>query len=81
MKKNLLYLFFCCLLIPLQSRSQSANLISYGTEHGLPQSSIYSMVQDSIGNLWLGRQRSCHQSRGQEARSSTSCALDFPAGS
>ncbi len=34
--------------------AQTLNLNQYGLEDGLPQSSIYTMVQDNQGNLWFG---------------------------
>ena len=42
------------LLMHAASFSQNANLIYYGTEQGLPQSSVYAMTQDHSGNLWMG---------------------------
>jgi len=48
---------FCFILLcltPNQSLAQSFNLSQFGIEEGLPQSSIYSMVQDKDGNIWVG---------------------------
>ena len=34
---------------------QTLNLNQFGIEEGLPQSSIYTMLQDKHGNIWVGR--------------------------
>ena len=51
-----LWLFSFCLLpstFCLLS-AQTINLNQFGIEEGLPQSSIYTMVQDKDGNIWVG---------------------------
>ncbi|MCC6690630.1 MAG: hypothetical protein IT235_03780, partial [Bacteroidia bacterium] len=35
-------------------KSQTLNLNQFGIEDGLPQSSIYTMLQDHNGNIWFG---------------------------
>src|ERR1035437_6568796 len=34
--------------------AQTLNLNQFGIEEGLPQSSIYTMLQDKDGNIWVG---------------------------
>ena len=34
--------------------AQTLNLNQFGIEEGLPQSSIYTMLQDKDGNIWFG---------------------------
>ncbi|MES2593589.1 MAG: two-component regulator propeller domain-containing protein [Bacteroidota bacterium] len=34
--------------------AQTLNLSQFGIEEGLPQSSIYTMLQDKRGNIWVG---------------------------
>ncbi|MEK6616797.1 MAG: two-component regulator propeller domain-containing protein, partial [Bacteroidota bacterium] len=34
--------------------AQTLNLNQFGIEEGLPQSSIYTMLQDKNGNIWVG---------------------------
>ena len=34
--------------------AQTLNLNQFGIEEGLPQSSIYTMLQDKSGNIWVG---------------------------
>ena len=34
--------------------AQTLNLNQFGIEEGLPQSSIYTMLQDKDGNMWVG---------------------------
>ena len=44
-----------CLICNLQPAiSQTLNLNQFGIEEGLPQSSIYTMIQDKDGNIWVG---------------------------
>ncbi len=40
--------------LPLFSNGQSLNLQYFGTENGIPQSTINSILQDRSGNLWIG---------------------------
>ena len=44
--------FLICNLHPVFA--QTLNLNQFGIEEGLPQSSIYSMLQDKDGNIWIG---------------------------
>lgn len=37
-----------------QMSAQTLNLSQFGIEEGLPQSSVYSMLQDKQGNIWVG---------------------------
>jgi ligand-binding sensor domain-containing protein len=54
--------FWICCLIALQTTfchlqpvtAQTLNLNQFGIEEGLPQSSIYTMLQDKNGNIWVG---------------------------
>ena len=39
---------------PSSLSSQTINLSQFGIEEGLPQSSIYTMLQDKNGNIWVG---------------------------
>lgn len=41
-------------LTPAITFSQTLNLNQFGIEEGLPQSSIYTMLQDKDGNIWVG---------------------------
>jgi ligand-binding sensor domain-containing protein/serine phosphatase RsbU (regulator of sigma subunit) len=34
--------------------AQTLNLSQFGIEEGLPQSSVYTMLQDKSGNIWVG---------------------------
>ncbi|HCT29717.1 MAG TPA: hypothetical protein DIW31_03045 [Bacteroidales bacterium] len=47
-------LFTVCLLFAFKSSGQLYNFTNYSLEQGLPQSSVYSIFQDSRGYLWLG---------------------------
>lgn len=47
-------LFTICLLLAVKSNGQLYNFTNYSLEQGLPQSSVYSIFQDSRGYLWLG---------------------------
>ncbi len=52
-----LILVFCILqslYIPDLILAQTLNLSQFGIEEGLPQSSIYTMLQDKEGNIWVG---------------------------
>ena len=40
--------------LPLFAHGQSLNLQYFGTENGIPQSTINSLLQDRSGNLWIG---------------------------
>lgn len=56
--KNGIRLAFCMLLFLLgngwKGAAQTLNLGKFGIEEGLPQSSIYTMLQDKDGNIWVG---------------------------
>ncbi len=56
MKKNLRRLssFSLFFLLQFYAAAQGRGYSYFGVEHGLPQSSIYSLVQDMDGNLWAG---------------------------
>jgi ligand-binding sensor domain-containing protein/serine phosphatase RsbU (regulator of sigma subunit) len=45
---------FLLLLICQFAAGQTVNLNQFGIEEGLPQSSIYTMLQDKDGNIWVG---------------------------
>jgi len=49
-----LFLFQVLLLSGFSGMAQTINLNQFGIEEGLPQSSIYSMVQDRNGSIWVG---------------------------
>ena len=49
---NLIVQFAICNLQP--AIGQTLNLNQFGIEEGLPQSSIYTMLQDKDGNMWVG---------------------------
>jgi len=54
-KKNIFYILFVTLYLSSASiYSQSHNFRNYTTEHGLPQSQVLSMCQDSKGYVWFG---------------------------
>lgn len=40
--------------LPLAVNAQTLNLNQFGIEEGLPQSSIYAMLQDKNGHIWVG---------------------------
>ena len=42
------------LLFTSEAFSQTINLNQFGIEEGLPQSSIYTMLQDKDGSIWVG---------------------------
>lgn len=48
--------FFASYFIPYTFfiSAQTINLNQFGIEEGLPQSSIYTMLQDKEGNIWVG---------------------------
>ena len=55
MKKIVFHLSFLFLMMcPPGAFSQTANIIYFNTEHGLPQSTVNNIVQDKQGNLWIG---------------------------
>lgn len=47
-------LTFVALLTSVVAVSQTLNLNQFGIEEGLPQSSVYAMVHDKEGNIWVG---------------------------
>jgi len=54
LKYNKFLLVFLLLLNVVQYKAQTLNLNQFGIEEGLPQSSIYTMVQDKEGSIWVG---------------------------
>lgn len=42
------------LLLSFLGNSQTLNLNEFGIEEGLPQSSVYTMLHDKEGNIWVG---------------------------
>jgi len=56
MARRLLYCTFLCLylLISQAGFSQQNNFINYNIDEGLSQSTVYAIIQDSRGYLWLG---------------------------
>ncbi len=58
MLKNKLLMVFLCVLFLLNTlhtvNAQTLNLSQFGIEEGLPQSSVYTMLQDKSGNIWVG---------------------------
>ena len=57
MKKLFLYIFLISILISQYSYpvfSQRNNFQTYSIEQGLPQATIYCIIQDNRGYLWLG---------------------------
>jgi ligand-binding sensor domain-containing protein/serine phosphatase RsbU (regulator of sigma subunit) len=48
------FLVFILLLCTPCVYSQTLNLNQFGIEEGLPQSSIYTMLQDKQGSIWVG---------------------------
>ena len=47
-------IFFILLFCPLWLLGQYSNTIHYTVKDGLPSSTVYSAVQDSMGFIWLG---------------------------
>lgn len=45
---------FCIVALSYSGISQTLNLNQFGIEQGLPQSSIYTLLQDKQGNIWIG---------------------------
>jgi ligand-binding sensor domain-containing protein/serine phosphatase RsbU (regulator of sigma subunit) len=54
--KSIYNFVFTCLLFLIFDfmTAQTVNLNQFGIEEGLPQSSIYTMLQDKDGNIWVG---------------------------
>ncbi len=52
--RKILIGFISVLFCFSQALAQKYTFISYSTEQGLPQSQVSSMVQDSMGYLWVG---------------------------
>lgn len=45
----------CLILLPNHhSKAQQYSFQNYSLEEGLPQSEVFSLIQDQKGNLWLG---------------------------
>ena len=51
---TIIRLFILTIFLPLIGHGQSLNLQYFGTENGIPQSTINSILQDRSGNLWIG---------------------------
>ncbi len=49
-----LFLYCLILIFPYSSSAQRNNFQSYSLEQGLPQATIYCIIQDNRGYLWLG---------------------------
>lgn len=45
---------YSAVFISQKTNAQTLNLNQFGIEEGLPQSSIYTMLQDKDGNIWVG---------------------------
>jgi len=57
--KSLSFTFLICfsfiaIFNPISTLGQTLNLNQFGIEEGLPQSSIYTMLQDKDGKIWIG---------------------------
>jgi len=50
----ILLLALCLLVAPVKSRAQRFPFFNLKIEHGLAQSQVYCMAQDTFGNLWIG---------------------------
>lgn len=48
------------------AQNASPNFIHYSTEHGLPSSEVYSVIQDRKGNLWFSTDRGVARYDGTE---------------
>src|SRR6185295_8441318 len=54
-KAILRFLLCCSLLVTFCfSTAQTLNLNQFGIEEGLPQSSVYTMLQGKDGSIWVG---------------------------
>src|SRR5512133_2266191 len=49
-----IYLISLMLLLPFAVLSQRYKFNNFNTEDGLPQPYVYTISQDSLGNLWIG---------------------------
>ena len=49
-----LSIVLCVSVCTLKTNSQTLNINQFGVEEGLAQSSIYTMVHDKNGNIWIG---------------------------
>ena len=52
--KILFFFFLLCFSFVTCSYSQKISFVNYGTNEGLPQSQVTSIVQDKQGYLWVG---------------------------
>ncbi|MCB9210841.1 MAG: hypothetical protein H6609_15860 [Ignavibacteriales bacterium] len=52
--KNISFALVLLVILPNNFYTQSLNFHHYSTSHGLPQSTIYDIIQDSSGFLWFG---------------------------
>jgi signal transduction histidine kinase/ligand-binding sensor domain-containing protein len=54
-KLIIIWISICLILLPNhQSIAQQYSFKNYSLEEGLPQSEVFSLIQDKKGNLWLG---------------------------
>ena len=54
-KLIIIWISICLILLPnYQSIAQQYSFKNYSLEEGLPQSEVFSLIQDKKGNLWLG---------------------------
>jgi ligand-binding sensor domain-containing protein/class 3 adenylate cyclase len=63
-KIKILFIFY--LLTSLSLLGQSLFLTKYTTDNGLPQSSVYSILQDKQGYLWIGTEGGVAKYDGEE---------------
>lgn len=54
LRLKVLYFLFVLVFLNQTSNSQTYNFKNYNTEHGLPQSQVLSIFQDSKGYVWFG---------------------------
>lgn len=52
--KRIIPLLLSCIVITHFSKAQTLNLNQFGIEEGLPQSSVYTMLQGKDGSIWVG---------------------------
>ena len=52
--KALALLLFWCFYSPATGYAQQYNLLPFNVEDGLPQSTVFDILQDHQGYLWIG---------------------------
>ena len=52
--KRIIPFLLSCILFPHFLKAQTLNLNQFGIEEGLPQSSVYTMLQGKDGSIWVG---------------------------